>query len=134
LVQVEPHSVRETLRSAVHDAAVVVRDFQRLVGSDDYADAGHRSSAEPHFGGLAGSRFDRVQGFDDHVGPSVGRLAERFEGVGGDEVVEGGDEDRGVGLLTSTSSSCALLNNAAFELVREPGKFLIQHARIERVG
>jgi hypothetical protein len=31
-------------------------------------------------------------------------------------------------------STCALLNNAAFELVREPGKFLIRHARIERVG
>jgi membrane protease subunit (stomatin/prohibitin family) len=36
--------------------------------------------------------------------------------------------------VTSTSGSCALLNNAAFELVREPGKFLIRHARIERVG
>jgi hypothetical protein len=36
--------------------------------------------------------------------------------------------------VTSTSGSCALLNNAAFELVREPGKFLIRHAVIERVG
>jgi hypothetical protein len=134
LVQIEQHAAREALGSAVHDAPVVVRDFQSRVGGDAYADAQGRSSAERHFGGLAGSRFDRSQGFDDHVGPSVGRLAERFEGVGGDEVVEGGDEDRGVGLLTSTSSSCALLNNAAFELVREPGKFLIQHARIERVG
>ncbi|WP_328535227.1 hypothetical protein [Streptomyces sp. NBC_00344] len=36
--------------------------------------------------------------------------------------------------VTATSGSCALLNNAAFEQVREPGKFLIRHARIERVG
>ncbi|NBM17563.1 hypothetical protein [Streptomyces sp. GC420] len=36
--------------------------------------------------------------------------------------------------VTSVSGSCALLNNAAFEEVREPGKFLIRKARIERVG
>ncbi|MFI9047368.1 hypothetical protein [Streptomyces sp. NPDC053427] len=36
--------------------------------------------------------------------------------------------------VTSASGSCVLLNNAAFEQVREPGKFLIRHARIERVG
>lgn len=36
--------------------------------------------------------------------------------------------------VTSTSGSCALLNNAAFEQVREPGKFLIRRARIEQVG
>ncbi|MFJ9778369.1 hypothetical protein ACIRSS_02230 [Amycolatopsis sp. NPDC101161] len=36
--------------------------------------------------------------------------------------------------VTSVSGSCTLLNNAAFEQVREPGKFLIRHARIERVG
>ncbi|WP_310727648.1 hypothetical protein [Streptomyces sp. N2A] len=36
--------------------------------------------------------------------------------------------------VTSTSGSCVLLNNAAFEQVREEGKFLIRHARIERVG
>ncbi|MDX3075354.1 hypothetical protein [Streptomyces sp. MI02-7b] len=36
--------------------------------------------------------------------------------------------------VTSTSGSCVLLNNAAFEQVREPGKFLIRKARIERVG
>ncbi|MFF4694906.1 hypothetical protein [Streptomyces chattanoogensis] len=36
--------------------------------------------------------------------------------------------------VTSTSGSCVLLNNAAFEQVREQGKFLIRHARIERVG
>jgi len=35
--------------------------------------------------------------------------------------------------VTSASGSCALLNNAAFEQVREEGKFLIRHARIERV-
>jgi hypothetical protein len=36
--------------------------------------------------------------------------------------------------VTSVSGSCALLNDAAFEQVREPGKFLIRNARIEKVG
>ncbi|MGW6062065.1 hypothetical protein [Streptomyces sp. NPDC055189] len=36
--------------------------------------------------------------------------------------------------VTSTSGSCVLLNNEAFEEVREAGKFLIRKARIERVG
>jgi hypothetical protein len=36
--------------------------------------------------------------------------------------------------VTGASDSCMLLNNAAFEQVREPGKFLIRRAVIERVG
>ncbi|GAA0562918.1 hypothetical protein GCM10010172_52770 [Paractinoplanes ferrugineus] len=36
--------------------------------------------------------------------------------------------------VQTTSGSCVLLNNAAFEQVREPGKFLIRRAVIERVG
>jgi hypothetical protein len=36
--------------------------------------------------------------------------------------------------VASASGSCVLLNNAAFEKVREPGKFLIRKARIEKVG
>ncbi|MFF1695344.1 hypothetical protein ACFVXC_17180 [Streptomyces sp. NPDC058257] len=36
--------------------------------------------------------------------------------------------------VASTSGSCVLLNNAAFEEVREAGKFLIREVRIERVG
>lgn len=36
--------------------------------------------------------------------------------------------------VTATSGSCTLLNNAAFEQVREPNKFLIRRARIERVS
>ncbi|NMO32007.1 hypothetical protein HG826_00015 [Streptomyces sp. GMY01] len=36
--------------------------------------------------------------------------------------------------VTSVSGSCVLLNDAAFEQVREAGKFLIRHARIEKVG
>ncbi|MET8945016.1 hypothetical protein ABZX30_15910, partial [Streptomyces sp. NPDC004542] len=36
--------------------------------------------------------------------------------------------------VTSVSGSCVLLNNAAFEQVREPGKFLVRHALIEKVG
>ncbi|MEO3748436.1 hypothetical protein [Plantactinospora sp. B5E13] len=36
--------------------------------------------------------------------------------------------------VTSPSGSCVLLNNAAFEQVREPGKFLIRRPLVERVG
>lgn len=36
--------------------------------------------------------------------------------------------------VASVSGSCALLNNAAFEQVREPGKFLIRRALIEKIG
>ncbi|MFJ5275510.1 hypothetical protein [Streptomyces parvulus] len=36
--------------------------------------------------------------------------------------------------VNSASGSCALLNNAAFEQVREEGKFLIRRALIEKVG
>ncbi|MEU0003702.1 hypothetical protein ABZ079_05175 [Streptomyces sp. NPDC006314] len=36
--------------------------------------------------------------------------------------------------VASVSGSCVLLNNAAFEQVREPGKFLIRRAVIEKVG
>ncbi|GAA3805134.1 hypothetical protein ACFS5L_32635 [Streptomyces phyllanthi] len=36
--------------------------------------------------------------------------------------------------VTSVSGSCVLLNNAAFEQVREDGKFLIRRAVIEKVG
>ncbi|WP_405819583.1 hypothetical protein OG705_09250 [Streptomyces sp. NBC_00838] len=45
------------------------------------------------------------------------------------------DNDKSVTVrVTAPSGSCALLNDAAFEQVREPGKFLIRNARIERVG
>ncbi|TXL92784.1 hypothetical protein [Streptomyces sp. IB2014 016-6] len=45
------------------------------------------------------------------------------------------DNDRSTTVrVTAPSGSCALLNDAAFEQVREPGKFLIRNARIERVG
>jgi hypothetical protein len=36
--------------------------------------------------------------------------------------------------VTSAAGSCVLLNDAAFEQVREAGKFLIRRARVERVG
>ncbi|WP_045744659.1 hypothetical protein [Actinoplanes rectilineatus] len=45
------------------------------------------------------------------------------------------DNDKSITVsVESTSGSCILLNNAAFEEVREPGKFLIRRAVIERVG
>ncbi|MGW7438497.1 hypothetical protein [Streptomyces sp. NPDC054849] len=36
--------------------------------------------------------------------------------------------------VNGPSGSCVLLNNAAFDQVREPGKNLIRRARVERVG
>ncbi|WP_207939410.1 hypothetical protein, partial [Actinomadura darangshiensis] len=36
--------------------------------------------------------------------------------------------------VTSASGSCMLLNDAAFEQVREAGRFLVRRARIERAG
>jgi hypothetical protein len=36
--------------------------------------------------------------------------------------------------VTGVSGSCVLLNDAAFEQVREPGKFLIRRVVVERVG
>ncbi|WP_156721969.1 RlpA-like double-psi beta-barrel domain-containing protein [Streptomyces apocyni] len=45
------------------------------------------------------------------------------------------DNDKSITVeVTSASGSCVLLNDAAFEEVREAGKFLIRNARIERVG
>ncbi|WP_422772257.1 hypothetical protein ACN28C_04115 [Plantactinospora sp. WMMC1484] len=45
------------------------------------------------------------------------------------------DNNRSVTVrVTSPSGSCVLLNNAAFEQVREPGKFLIRRPVIERIG
>jgi hypothetical protein len=45
------------------------------------------------------------------------------------------DNDKSITVeVTGVSGSCVLLNDAAFEQVREPGKFLIRRAVIERVG
>ena len=45
------------------------------------------------------------------------------------------DNDKSITVrVETTSGSCVLLNNAAFEQVREPGKFLIRRAVVERVG
>ncbi|MFI5569832.1 hypothetical protein ACIA6T_21315 [Streptomyces sp. NPDC051740] len=45
------------------------------------------------------------------------------------------DNDRSTTVeVTSVSGSCVLLNDAAFEQVREAGKFLIRRAVIEKVG
>ncbi len=45
------------------------------------------------------------------------------------------DNDRSITVeVTSVSGSCVLLNDAAFEQVREQGRFLVRHARVERAG
>jgi hypothetical protein len=36
--------------------------------------------------------------------------------------------------VTGRSGSCVLLNDAAFEQIREPGKLLVRRARVERIG
>ena len=45
------------------------------------------------------------------------------------------DNDKSITVeVTSTSASCVLLNNQAFEQVREPGKNVIRNVTVERVG
>ena len=45
------------------------------------------------------------------------------------------DNDKSITVeVTGVSGSCVLLNDAAFEQVREPGKFLIRRVVVERVG
>jgi len=45
------------------------------------------------------------------------------------------DNNKSITVKVATpSGSCVLLNNAAFEQVREPGKFLIRNALIQKVG
>ena len=45
------------------------------------------------------------------------------------------DNNKSITVTVQTpSGSCVLLNNAAFEQIREPGKFLVRRAVIERVG
>ncbi|WFE28656.1 hypothetical protein O7623_05485 [Solwaraspora sp. WMMD791] len=44
------------------------------------------------------------------------------------------DNDRSITVtVTSPSASCVLLNDAAFEQVREPGKFVIRRVVVERI-
>ncbi|MER7169215.1 hypothetical protein ABT336_24530 [Micromonospora sp. NPDC000207] len=45
------------------------------------------------------------------------------------------DNDKSITVtVTSTSGSCVLLNDAAFEQVREAGRFVIRRAVVERLG
>jgi hypothetical protein len=45
------------------------------------------------------------------------------------------DNDKSITVtVTSPSGSCVLLNDAAFEQVREPGKFVIRRPVVERIG
>jgi hypothetical protein len=45
------------------------------------------------------------------------------------------DNDKSITVeVTGASGSCVLLDDAAFEQVREPGRFLIRRAVVERVG
>ncbi|WP_434739644.1 hypothetical protein [Micromonospora sp. SH-82] len=45
------------------------------------------------------------------------------------------DNDKSITVtVTSTSGSCILLNDAAFEQVREAGRFVIRRAVVERLG
>ncbi|MFC0530607.1 hypothetical protein [Phytohabitans kaempferiae] len=59
---------------------------------------------------------------------------EWLEAVGTRLKVTNLDNDKSITVrVTGPSGSCVLLNNAAFEKVREPGKFLIRRAVIEKV-
>ncbi|MGP4002323.1 hypothetical protein [Streptomyces sp. 8N706] len=124
-------------------------------GAEQGAEAGAAAGAEA--GAEEGA--DAQAGADEQAGAAEGAEAQAGEvvcqgstvtvsGEGGAPAASSGEFPVGTQLkvtnldndksttveVKSTSGSCALLNNAAFEEVREAGKFLIRNARIEKVG
>ncbi|WP_432589885.1 hypothetical protein ABVG11_33915 [Streptomyces sp. HD1123-B1] len=112
--------------------------------------AGEEAGAGDQAGGGAD---DQAGGAGDAGGGAAGEVVCKgstvtLSGEGGAPAASSGDFPIGTKLkvtnldndksttvsVTAPSGSCALLNNAAFEEVREPGKNLIRNARIERVG
>ncbi|MEU8827729.1 hypothetical protein [Streptomyces sp. NPDC048636] len=116
--------------------------------------AGDEAGAGDQAAGNQGGAGDQAGGADDTGGgAAAGEVVCKgstvtLSGEGGAPAASSGDFPVGTKLkvtnldnnksttvsVTSASGSCALLNNAAFEQVREAGKFLIRNARIERVG
>ncbi|WP_432035179.1 hypothetical protein [Streptomyces cucumeris] len=118
------------------------------------AGAGDQGAGEAGAGDQAGGGADdQAGGAGDAGGGATGEVVCKgstvtLSGEGGAPAASSGDFPIGTKLkvtnldndksttvsVTAPSGSCALLNNAAFEEVREPGKNLIRNARIERVG
>ncbi|WP_329573945.1 hypothetical protein [Streptomyces sp. NBC_01361] len=115
-------------------------------GSDDAAGGMETVTAEPDPTDAAGGAGDAG---GDAAGEQVcAGSTVTLSGEGGAPAASSGQFPAGTKLkvtnldngkstsveVTSVSGSCVLLNNSAFEQVREPGKFLIRNARIEKVG
>ena len=105
--------------------------------------AGNQATAQPK------PKPDANQGNNNASGQQVCKGSTvTLSGEGGEPAASSGEFPLGTTLkvtnldnnksttvkVASASGSCALLNNAAFEQVREPGKFLIRNARIEKIG
>ena len=86
-------------------------------------------------GGVAGEVVcagSTVTLFDEDAGPAAS--SGTFP-IGTKLRVTNLDNDKSITVtVTSPSGSCVLLNNAAYEQVREPGKFVIRRAVVERVS
>ncbi|WP_309318707.1 hypothetical protein [Streptomyces salinarius] len=125
---------------AAQDAA---QDAGQAAGRDAAQDAGEQA------GGPAGDRAGAGAGDAARAGEQVcAGSTVTLSGEGGAPAASSNQFPVGTRLkvtnldngrsttveVNSVSGSCALLNNAAFEQVREEGKFLIRRALIEKVG
>ncbi|AZM78102.1 hypothetical protein D1J63_26590 [Streptomyces sp. KPB2] len=125
---------------AAQDAA---QDAGQAAGRDARQDAGEQA------GGPAGDRAGAGAGEAARAGEQVcAGSTVTLSGEGGAPAASSNQFPVGTRLkvtnldngrsttveVNSVSGSCALLNNAAFEQVREEGKFLIRRALIEKVG
>ncbi|MEU9652845.1 hypothetical protein AB0E00_28560 [Streptomyces sp. NPDC048110] len=125
---------------AAQDAA---QDAGQAAGRDTGQDAGEQA------GGPAGDRTGAGAGDAARAGEQVcAGSTVTLSGEGGAPAASSNQFPVGTRLkvtnldngrsttveVNSVSGSCALLNNAAFEQVREEGKFLIRRALIEKVG
>jgi hypothetical protein len=108
-------------------------DQQDLPGQPGQQDQpGQPGGQPPAAGGDVVCAGQNVTLFNEDAGPaaSSGTLP-----IGTRIKVTNGANDKSVTVqVTSTSGTCVLLNNAAFEQVREPGKNVIRQATVERVG
>ncbi|MGW2508532.1 hypothetical protein ACWC0A_03690 [Streptomyces scopuliridis] len=105
-------------------------------GADDGAGAGAEAGAQPTAGGQAEGSVVCAGSTVTLSGEAGAPAASSNQfPVGTTLRVTNLDNDKSTTVrVTSASGSCALLNDAAFEQVREPGKFLIRNARIEQLG
>ncbi|WP_432009748.1 hypothetical protein [Streptomyces cucumeris] len=153
-------AVIEEIKRKQEASGCEVGESAGQAGAQPPADAGDQGAGDQ--GGAAGQGTgeeagggadDQAGGAGDAGGGAAGEVVCKgstvtLSGEGGAPAASSGDFPIGTKLkvtnldndksttvsVTAPSGSCALLNNAAFEEVREPGKNLIRNARIERVG